>query len=52
MKSDVHVYTAHAFLFPLVVLVNWTVSQPIEVTEGEGVEVRLSGEAFGIMLTQ
>ena len=28
--------------------VNWTSSEPIEVTEGDGVEVRLRAEAFGI----
>ena len=47
MKSDVHICTAYAS-FPLVVPVNWTVSQSIEVNEGEGVEVRLSGNVFGI----
>ena len=27
--------------------VNWTISEPILVTEGDGVEVRLRAEAFG-----
>ena len=40
-------YTSHA-LFPSVIHVNWTISQPISVTEGDGVEVRLSSKAFGI----
>ena len=35
-------------MLSVVVRVNWTISQPINVTEGDGVEVRLSGEAFGI----
>ena len=42
-----YVYPCHA-LFSSVVLVNWTISQPINVTEGDNVTVRLSGEAFGI----
>ena len=33
---------------PTVVEVNFTISQLILVTEGDGVEVRLRGEAFGI----
>ena len=32
----------------LVVLINWTISEAIKVTEGEGVVLSLSGEAFGI----
>ena len=41
-------YTSHS-LFPAVVLVNWTMTQTmINVTEGDGVEVRLSAEAFGM----
>ena len=39
--------TSHALL-SVVVRVNWTISQTINVTEGDGVEVRLSGKAFGI----
>ena len=35
------------FHFLPVIIVNWTISQLINVTEGEGVEVRLSGEALG-----
>ena len=35
-------------LFPSPVIeVNWTMSEHIEVTEGDGVEVRLRAEAFG-----
>ena len=34
-------------LFSSVVRVNWTISRPINVTEGDGVNVSLSGEAFG-----
>ena len=34
-------------MFPAVILVNWTVSDTITVTEGEGVTVELFGEAFG-----
>ena len=28
--------------------VNWTISEPQQVTEGDGVEVRLRAEAFGV----
>ena len=36
-------------LFPSPVIeVNWTISEPIEREEGDGVLVRLRGEAFGI----
>ena len=36
-------------LFPSPVIeVNWTFSEPIEVTEGDGVELRLRAEAFGV----
>ena len=35
-------------MFPAVILVNWTVSDPITVTEGEGVTAELFGEAFGL----
>ena len=28
--------------------VNWTISEPIEVIEGDRVEVRLRAEAFGV----
>ena len=38
-------------MFPAVILVNWTVSDPITVTEGEGVTVNLFGEAFGLYAT-
>ena len=34
-------------MFPAVILVNWTVSDTITVTEGEVVTVELFGEAFG-----
>ena len=34
-------------MFPAVILVNLTVSDTITVTEGEGVTVKLFGEAFG-----
>ena len=34
------------FLSP-VIEVNWTISEPILVAEGDGVEVRLRAEAFG-----
>ena len=39
--------TCHA-LFPSTAIgVKWTTSYPTTITEGEGVELRLSGEAFG-----
>ena len=38
-------------MFPAVILVNWTVSDPITVIEGEGVTVELFGEAFGLYAT-
>ena len=38
-------------MFPAVILVNWTVSDPISVIEGEGVTVELLGEAFGSYAT-
>ena len=46
-EEDQCLRTTLALLF-VDVGVNWTISQPINVTEGDGVEVRLSGEAFGI----
>ena len=39
---------AIATLFPLGIHVNWTLSEAVKVTEGDGVEVHLSAEAFGI----
>ena len=42
-----YVYPSHA-LFSSVVRVNWTISRPINVTEGDNVTVSLSGEAFGL----
>ena len=42
-----YVYPSHA-LFSSVVRVNWTISRPITVTEGDNVTVSLSGEAFGL----
>ena len=39
--------TCHALFPSTVISVNWTTSHPISVTEGEGVELRLSAEAFG-----
>ena len=38
-------------MFPAVILVNWTVSDPIAVNEGEGVTIELFGEAFGLYAT-
>ena len=38
-------------MFPAVIFVNWTVSDPITVIEGEGVTVELFGEAFGFYAT-
>ena len=38
-------------MFPAVIRVNWTVSDPITVIEGEGVTVELFGEAFGLYAT-
>ena len=38
-------------ILPAVILVNWTVSDPITVIEGEGVTVELFGEAFGLYAT-
>ena len=38
-------------MFPVVILVNWTVSDTITVTEGEGVIVELFGKAFGLYAT-
>ena len=46
-RTCAYIYSSHA-LFSSVVRVNWTISQPINVTEGDNVTVRLSGEAFGI----
>ena len=45
-RTCAYVYPSHA-LFSSVVRVNWTISQPINVTEGDNATVRLSGEAFG-----
>lgn len=41
-------YIARMPMFSAVVLIKWTISDAIKVTEGEGVEVTLSGEANGI----
>ena len=38
-------------MFPAVIRVNWTVSDPITVIGGEGVTVELFGEAFGLYAT-
>ena len=46
-RTCAYVYPSHT-LFSLVVRVNWTISQPINVTEGDNVTVSLSGEAFGL----
>ena len=35
-------------MLSIVVLVNWTISQPINVTEGDGIILELVGSAFGI----
>ena len=35
-------------LLAIVVYINWTISEAIQVTEGQGVEVTLSGEAVGV----
>ena len=35
-------------MFSIVVLVNWTISQPINVTEGDGVILELLGAATGM----
>ena len=35
-------------LFSVVIEVNWTISETIEVTEGNGVEVSLTAQAFGL----
>ena len=37
--------------FPAVIFVNWTVSDPISVIEGEGVTIELFGEALGLYAT-
>ena len=38
-------------MFPAVILVNWTVSDPISVIEGDVQTVELLGEAFGLYAT-
>lgn len=43
-----HAYIDSVLMFSAVVLIKWTISDAIKVTEGEGVEVTLSGEAIGI----
>ena len=45
------VYLLSHTMFPAVIRVNWTVSDPITVIEGEGVTVELFGEAFGLYAT-
>ena len=35
-------------MLSVVVGVSWAISQPINVTENDGLKVRLSGKAFGI----
>ena len=46
-RTCAYEYPSHA-LFSSVVLVNWTISQPINVTEGDGVILRVFGAATGI----
>ena len=38
----------HEFFPSLDIEVKWTTSEPQQVTEGDGVEVRLRAEAFGV----
>ena len=38
----------HGFFPSPDIEVNWTIAEPIQVTEGDGVVVRLRAEAFGI----
>ena len=45
-QTCAYVHPSHA-MFSSVVRVNWTISRPINVTEGDNVTVRLSGAAFG-----
>ena len=47
MKWSLHALRISPFL-AIVVYINWTISEAIQVTEGQGVEVTLSGEAVGV----
>ena len=46
-EADLCLCPSHA-LFSIVVLVNWTISQPINVTEGDGMILTVFGAATGI----
>ena len=46
-EEDLCLCPSHV-LFSIVVLVNWTISQPIDVTEGDGVILTVFGAATGI----
>ena len=47
-EVDLYHQACHVLSLPTVVEVNFTISQPITVREGDGVSVTLRGEAFGL----
>ena len=43
-----YMHVMHALFSPTVVEVSWVISEPIEVTEGEGVRLELFAQVFGV----
>ena len=50
-KTYAYIHVMHALSPPTVVEVSWIYSEPIEVTEGEGVPLELFAQAFGFYAT-
>ena len=44
-------HVMHAMSPPTVIEVSWIISEPIEVSEGEGAKVELFAQAFGLYAT-
>ena len=50
-KTYAYIPVMYALSPPTVVEVSWIISEPIEVTEGEGVRLELFAQAFGLYAT-
>ncbi len=46
--THAYIHIMHALSPPTVINVSWIISEPIEVTEGEGVRLELFAQAFGL----
>ena len=51
MQNYAYIHIIHVLSPPIVVKVSWIISEPIEVTEGEGVQLELFAQAFGVYAT-